>query len=63
VRVALTLAEQRGAFLFQIAPQFCPWPYLSSVELGLWEKFYTDKQARAVPLRALSLPRRVFPRR
>jgi hypothetical protein len=48
-RNALALCEARGAFVFQVAPQFCPWGRLTAVEIGLWARYYEDLKAQRKP--------------
>lgn len=43
VQLSLAMAENRGAFLFQIRPDIFPHGYLTNEEIELWEKYYANK--------------------
>ena len=44
IRVALSLCEKNGAFLFQVLPDVFPQGRLTEVEISLWDKYYKDRE-------------------
>lgn len=39
----MTLAAERGRFLYEIRPDVCPEGYLADLELSLWGLFYEER--------------------
>jgi hypothetical protein len=42
----LTLLEARGQFLFQVKPSLFPEGELTTAEVIIWEKYYSEKKSR-----------------
>jgi hypothetical protein len=45
--MALTLADRKGAFLFQAFPDLVPEGYCTHLELELWSLYFEEMNAKA----------------
>jgi len=45
IRLAMSLADQRNRFLFEILPEFAHYGFLTDLEMELWGKYYEWKKS------------------
>ena len=45
IRLAMSLAEQRGKFLYEILPEFAHYGFLTNLEMELWGKYLEWKSS------------------
>ena len=44
IKLALSLADERGRFLYEVIPDFAHYGFLTDLEMELWGKFFTWKK-------------------
>jgi hypothetical protein len=44
IRLAMSLADQRGKFLYEILPDFIHYGFLTDLEMELWGKYLAWKK-------------------
>jgi len=46
IKNVMTLCDKSGQFLFQVLPDKFPHGRLTGVEMELWNRYYTEKNAK-----------------
>jgi len=46
IRNVMALCDKSGQFLFQVMPDRFPHGRVTSLELELWSRYYTEKKAK-----------------
>lgn len=46
MKALLGLADMKGSYLYEIAPDIMPYGYASNLEIELWGLYYADKKTR-----------------
>ena len=45
IKLAMSLADERGKFLYEILPEFAHYGFLTDLEMDLWARYLEWKQS------------------